>query len=180
LGDQLPAQGHHHQANIADITLRTVDDFDPLSSQQPFDVGGMGSHDFEEFDLDIDWGDGNLDETRDVMSVDGSVGVGRDASHVHDDIDHQFADGFGKDADLFSHRSMSRAGSEQPLFPPMDVDLGITFGDDDTGILPGDARSPSRACKSFDQVSGNAYLMWSSFTINRGSDVSTPCQCCRY
>ncbi|KAJ6609858.1 Rec8 like protein-domain-containing protein [Mycena sp. CBHHK59/15] len=154
----LPQQGHH-QAHVDDITLRTSDAFQNLDVSDPFDLGpsdGIGSQDF--MDLGLDWGDGvNPSENgeNDNMSVDGSVGVGRDAPLIDESLDAQFMRNNGDmDMDIFSNRSKSREASEHPFNADMniggpdfgmDIDLGINFGEpDDREKTPGQARS-SRA-----------------------------------
>lgn len=155
----LPAHGHH-QANIADITLRNTNDDLLDMGTDPFmgPSDGIGSQDFDgDLDLGLDWGDNAAgNENFDSMSVDGSVGVGRDAVNHRDSMGDQFA----MDMDGFSHRSKSRELSEGPGFgADMDVDmvdfgavdlgdLGIDFGDV-PNKTPGQTRSPSRACEAF-------------------------------
>ncbi|KAJ7072380.1 Rec8 like protein-domain-containing protein [Mycena amicta] len=130
----LPAQGHH-QAHIDDITLRTAaDTFQSFDLNDPFDIGpsdGLGSQDF--LDLGLDFGD--KPDNEDSMSVDGSVGVGRDLPMVDESLDAQFMRNDDMDVDLFSTHSKSRAASEHPFDGDMmnidlpDIDLGINFGD---------------------------------------------------
>nr|GAT57648.1 RAD21 protein [Mycena chlorophos] len=144
----LAAQGHH-QAHIDDITLRTAaDTVQSFDLNDPFDIGpsdGIGSQDF--LDLGLDWGD--KPENEDNMSIDGSVGVGRDLPTVDESLDAQFLDNNNNmDIDLFSNHSKSRQGSEHPFDGDMmnidlpDIGLDINFGDGDK--TPGQARS-SRA-----------------------------------
>ncbi|KAJ7462229.1 Rec8 like protein-domain-containing protein [Mycena galericulata] len=133
----LPQQGHH-QAHIDDITLRNAaDTFQNFDVNDPFDIGpsdGIGSQDF--LDLGLDWGDGekpNENDENDNMSVDGSVGVGRDLAVLDEPFDAQFMrDGGDMDLDIFSTHSKSRGGSEHPLDADMnidtDFDLRIDFG----------------------------------------------------
>ncbi|KAF7361944.1 RAD21 protein [Mycena venus] len=151
----LPPQGHH-QANVDDITLRTAaDTFQNFDIDDPFDIGppdGIGSQDF---DLGLDWGDGEKpseNDENDEMSVDGSVGVGRDLPVMDENLDAQFMLNNGDvDMDIFSHHSKSREGSEHPfdgdmnMDMNMDIDLGINFGDaNGREKTPGQTRS-SRA-----------------------------------
>lgn len=152
----MPEQGHH-QAHVDDITLRTAADaYQNIDLDDPFDIGpsdGIGSQDF--LDLGLDWGDGEKPSENgenDNMSVDGSVGVGRDLPLVEDNLDAQFMRNNGDvDMDIFSSHSKSRGGSEHPFNENMnidmpDFDLGIDFGDaDDRQKTPGQDRS-SRAC----------------------------------
>ncbi|KAJ7725879.1 Rec8 like protein-domain-containing protein [Mycena maculata] len=148
----LPQKGHH-QAHVDDITLRNAaDTFQPFDVNDPFDIGpdGIGSQDF---DLGLDFGDGEKpseNDENDMMSVDGSVGVGRDLPAHEASLDAQFARNNGDmDLDIFSNHSKSRGGSEHPFDTDMnidmpDFDLGINFGPDDREKTPGQTRS-SRA-----------------------------------
>jgi cohesin complex subunit SCC1 len=148
----LPKQGHH-QAHVDDITLRNVTDtFQNFDNNDPFDIGpsdGIGSQDF--LDLGLDWGDGEKPSENDEMSVDGSVGVGRDLPAVDENFDDQFRPNGNMDIDIFSHHSKSREGSEHPFNEGMNVDmpdfdLPIDFGDtNDREKTPGQTRS-SRGC----------------------------------
>lgn len=93
------------------------------------------------------------------MSVDGSVGVGRDAMSHQGFDDSMFGAGAGIDLDMFSQHSKSRDPSMQPFDMGMDIDmpaldigdLGVDFGlpMDDGEKTPGQTRSPSRACEYF-------------------------------
>ncbi|KAF8967815.1 Rec8 like protein-domain-containing protein [Flammula alnicola] len=159
----LQRQGHH-QAHVDDITLRTADDFHQFGDNDPFDIGpsdGIGSQDFNDLDLGIHWDD-EQNEKSEAMSVDGSVGVGRDAQIHGDSFDSDLmrGHGLGVDLDVLSHRSKSRDVSEQPfgtamdidVFPDVDLgDLGIGFDDlppdvgDVNGRTPSQTRSLSRA-----------------------------------
>jgi cohesin complex subunit SCC1 len=159
----LQPQGHH-QAHVDDITLRTADDFQLGGVEDAFGIGpsdGIGSQDFNDLDLGIDW-DGesrNVPNDRsDLMSVDGSIGVGRDAHIGRDSLEpgHIFGNGYGPDFDAFSQGDKSRADSEVPF--DMDIDpvvdlteLGVGFDN----IPPPDEDVPtldaipalSRGCK---------------------------------
>ncbi|KAK7057243.1 RAD21 protein [Favolaschia claudopus] len=137
----LPPQGHH-QAHVDDITLRTAaDTFQSFDLNDPFDIGpsdGIGSQDF--LDLGLDFGDGEKADENDAMSVDGSVGVGRDAFAMDENFDDQFMRRNGDvDLDVFSHHSKSRDPSEQPFDMGMDIDLPIDFGD-----LPAREKTPEQ------------------------------------
>ncbi|KIK67116.1 hypothetical protein GYMLUDRAFT_37150 [Collybiopsis luxurians FD-317 M1] len=159
-----PAPAHgQHQAHINDITLPPTDTFEPLDfDNNNFDLGpsdGIGSQDF--FDLGVDFGDAPLlsEKSEDEsMSVDGSVGVGRDAASHRDSIADQFMDVDGK-FDTFSQRSRTRELSEHPFGADMNIDMP-EFGDVDLGDIgigfdpvpvdvvektPAQSRSPSRA-----------------------------------
>ncbi|KAJ7287591.1 Rec8 like protein-domain-containing protein [Mycena rebaudengoi] len=146
--DRPVPQQDNHQANVDDITLRTADTFHNFDVNDPFDIGpsdGIGSQELE--DLGLTFGD-------DLMSVDGSVGVGRDAGVMDEDLDAQFRRNGDMDMDIFSNRSKSRGASEHPFGAGMDIDmpdlgmnldLGIGFGDtNDREKTPGLAGS-SRA-----------------------------------
>ncbi|KAJ7262236.1 Rec8 like protein-domain-containing protein [Mycena haematopus] len=147
----LPRQGHH-QAHVDDITLRTAaDTFQNYDINDPFDIGpsdGIGSQDF--LDLGLDWGDGEKPTDNDEMSVDGSIGVGRDLAAVDENFDAQFMRNGDMDVDIFSRHSKSREGSEHPFNGDMDIDmadidLGIDMGDTHgREKTPGQSRS-SRA-----------------------------------
>ncbi|KIM45031.1 hypothetical protein M413DRAFT_327562 [Hebeloma cylindrosporum] len=159
----LQRQGHH-QAHIDDITLRTADDFHQFGANDPFDIGpsdGIGSQDFNDLDLGIHWDDEQNDKSE-VLSMQDSVGVGRDAQIHRDSLepDVMRAHQFGADLDILSHRSKSRDLSEEPfqsamdmdIFPDVDLgDLGIGFDDlppqvyNDNERTPSQTRSPSRA-----------------------------------
>ncbi|TFK44627.1 Rec8 like protein-domain-containing protein [Crucibulum laeve] len=164
-----PAQPHgHHQAHIDDITLRTADDFQQFDLNDAFDIGpsdGIGSQDFDGVDLGINWEDeqqnGDIrDDDIDQMSIDGSVGVGRDAPDHRDSIDSHILgrNGMDFDMDILSTRSKSRDPSEHNFGDDIDMgfpdlggvdlgDLGIGFDEpllDDGQRTPGQTRSPSR------------------------------------
>jgi cohesin complex subunit SCC1 len=162
-------QGHHHQAHVDDITLRTVDVFQLAGVDDAFEIGpsdGIGSQDYNDVDLGIDW-DGEPrnepNDRSDMMSVDGSVGVGRDAYIGRDSLEpgHIFGNGYGVEFDAFSQREKSREASEAPSgmdmnldIPDLGVDLaefGIGFDDvhpAEESVLDLDAiPALSRACK---------------------------------
>jgi cohesin complex subunit SCC1 len=163
----LQRQGHH-QAHVDDITLRTADDFQLGSVEDAFDIGpsdGIGSQDFNDLDLGIDW-DGEPrnepNDRSDMMSVDGSIGVGRDAQIGRDSLEpgHILGNGYGAELDAFSQREKSREVSEVPfgmdmnLDPPDGVDLtvlGVGFDDiplAEESVPPLDAiPTLSRACE---------------------------------
>ncbi|KAG6899970.1 hypothetical protein C0993_004738 [Termitomyces sp. T159_Od127] len=162
-----PIQPHgQHQADIHDITLRTVNDFQDFDLEDPFGIGpsdGIGSQDFD-VDLGLDWDAApEKDEKKaDEMSIDGSVGVGRDAGSRRDSI-HSYLlgrNGMDIDMDVMSNRSKSREHSEHPFdndvnmdFPDlagMDLgDFGIGFDDlppaGENEKTPGQTRASSRA-----------------------------------
>ncbi|KAF9227373.1 hypothetical protein BS17DRAFT_462278 [Gyrodon lividus] len=167
--DRIAEPQGHHVARQADITLQTAEDFQ-LDLDDPgygFDLGpsdGIGSQDFGELDLGLDFGDGPVSIRDSVSVVEGSVEVGRDAptprsarESLHSAMMGRGAD---KDLDVFSYRS--RELSEHPFGADMDVDmpfgpdidiggadfdLGIDFGDHppaEREKTPGQTRSPSR------------------------------------
>ncbi|GLB37112.1 putative conserved region of Rad21 / Rec8 like protein [Lyophyllum shimeji] len=158
-----PIQPHgQHQAHIEDITLRTVNDFQDFDLDDPFGIGpsdGIGSQDFE-VDLGLDDWDAPAAK-EDEMSVDESVGVGRDAASHRDSIHSHLLgrNGVDLDMDIISNRSKTRELSEHPFdhdvnmdFPdPMGMDLGdlgIGFEDqplDTREKTPGETRASSRA-----------------------------------
>lgn len=87
------------------------------------------------------------------MSVDGSVGVGRDAASHRDSIGDHFMDVDGKFEG--SQRSMTRELSEHPFGADINLDvgdvdleaLGISFDPMDVvEMTPAQTRSSSRAC----------------------------------
>ncbi|KAL4078416.1 Rec8 like protein-domain-containing protein [Scleroderma yunnanense] len=158
--DRIAEPQGHHVARQADITLQTAEDFQ-LDLDDPgygFDLGpsdGIGSQDFGELDLGLDFGDGPL------SVVDESIEVGRDAPtprSARESLDSRMMGGTEKDADIFSRAS--RAPSEHgfgadmdidmPFGPDvggMDIDLGLDFGDgplSEREKTPGQTRSPSR------------------------------------
>lgn len=158
--DRIAEPQGHHVARQADITLQTADDlqFDLDDPGYGFDLGpsdGIGSQDFGELDLGLDFGDGP------VSVIDGSVEVGRDAPtprSARESLDSRMMGKGGEGEDFFSNRS--REPSEHPFgadmdvdmgFGPdmggMDIDLGIDFGDrplSDREKTPEQTRSPSR------------------------------------
>ncbi|KXN90904.1 Cohesin subunit rad21 [Leucoagaricus sp. SymC.cos] len=155
-----------HQARVDDITLRTADDFHRLDALDPFDIGpvdGIGSQDFNDLDLGINWGDepqasSEKDDNEEQMSVDGSIGVGRDAASRAESVgSHLLGGKHTLDLDLLSHMSGSRAPSEHPFGADMDVDMtGVDLGDFGIGFdepmvvepqakTPEETRSLSRA-----------------------------------
>ncbi|KAF4620636.1 hypothetical protein D9613_000619 [Agrocybe pediades] len=158
-----PLQRHgHHQAHVEDITLRAADDFQ-FGADDPFAVGpsdGIGSQDFNDFDLGIHWGDEQIDKSV-ALSAEGSVGVGRDAQFREHSIDMDMLSNhnFNMDMDVLSTRSKSRDPSEQPFGHSMEIDafhdvdlgdLGIGFDDpvpplDPSGMDASERRSLSRA-----------------------------------
>ncbi|KIJ68157.1 hypothetical protein HYDPIDRAFT_107820 [Hydnomerulius pinastri MD-312] len=161
--DRIAEPQGHHVARQADITLQTAEDFQ-LDLDDPgygFDLGpsdGIGSQDFGELDLGLDFGDGPVSVVGGSV-IDGSVEVGRDAPtprSARESLDSRMM-GRGataeRDIDVFSYRS--REASEHPFGADMDVDmpfgpevggadfdLGLDFGD--RPPTPGQTRSPSR------------------------------------
>jgi cohesin complex subunit SCC1 len=156
---------------VDDITLRTVDDFQQFDFNDPFDMGpsdGIGSQDFHDVDLGINLDDEPIvsrtaKDNDDHMSIDDSIGVGRDMQSRRDSIQSHLLgrNEMNIDIDLFSNKSKSRGGSEQPFGGDMDIDfpelagmdlgdLGIGFDDiprENLEQTPGQTRESSRACK---------------------------------
>lgn len=184
--EERPAREHgQHQAHIEDITLPSANNFDHFGAMDPFDIGptdGIGSQDFADLDLGINWGAEPV-QNSDAMSVDGSVGVGRDAGSVHESFDMPHLNGInlkGDKSDLHSIRSFSRDPSEQPLLPAMDMDFP-DFGGMDLGELgigfdkPLDEpeaenlASSSRACEfiSISLTAVSSHLYFSSLPSDR-------------
>lgn len=175
-----------HQARVDDITLRAADDFHRFDATDTFDIGpadGIGSQDFNDLDLGINWGDEPLtssekNENDEQMSVDGSIGIGRDApSHAESVGSHLLGGKHTLDIDLLSHLSGSRAPSEHPFGGDMDVDMaGVDLGDFGIGFdepmvaepaekTPGETRSLSRACKLCRRIAFLYLLMNENISI---------------
>lgn len=170
--DRIAEPQGHHVARQADITLQIAEDFqfDLDDPGYGFDLGpsdGIGSQDFGELDLGLDFGDGPVSVRDGTSVVDGSVEVGREAPmprSARESLDSAMI-GRGrtadKDLDAFSYRS--REASEHPFGAEMDVDmpfgpdvvgadldLGLDFGDglpSEREKTPGQTRSPSRMCR---------------------------------
>lgn len=142
------AASGQHIARSADITLATADEFqfDFDAPDYGFDLGpsdGIGSQDFEELDLGLDFGDGpaaSAPEQVRAISEDADaddtmeVEVGRDAHFVRPIRESLGSHLLGErrdDLELLSHRS--REGSHLDDFGPdigdMEIDLGLDFGD---------------------------------------------------
>ncbi|KAF8650449.1 hypothetical protein AX16_005251 [Volvariella volvacea WC 439] len=167
----LQPQGYHHQAHVEDITLRTADDFERFDINDPFDIGpsdGIGSQDFHDVDLGLNWGDDaprrssevpEAQEDDENMSLDGSVGVGRDAGlHRESIASHMIRRDSEMDIDLLSDKTPLRELSEH-RDPDMDFE-GMDLGELGIGFdapldipsmpplegeqTPGQTRSPSR------------------------------------
>ncbi|EGO00064.1 hypothetical protein SERLA73DRAFT_52994, partial [Serpula lacrymans var. lacrymans S7.3] len=161
----LDAPQGHHVARQADITLATADDFqfDLDDPGYGFDLGpsdGIGSQDYAELDLGLDFGDGPVSVSggNDNMSVE----VGRDAPtprSFRESLDSHLMGRAGIDElDIISQRSRELSehpfGAEMdvdPGFGPdigaMEIDLGVDFGDrppSEREKTPGQTRSLSR------------------------------------
>ncbi|KAH7919359.1 hypothetical protein BV22DRAFT_865033 [Leucogyrophana mollusca] len=159
--DRIAEPQGQHVARPSDITLATADDFqfDLDDPGYGFDLGpsdGIGSQDYADIDLGLDFGDGP------ASVLDGSVEQGRDAptprSARESLASHFMGRHTDKDLDILSNRS--RDPSEHPFgadvdmdmgFGPdiggMDIDLGLDFGDrplSERAKTPGQTRSPSR------------------------------------
>ena len=153
--------GGQHIARKADITLQTTDDFQ-LGYESEFETlgptDGIGSQDFEELDLGLDFGDGAPAPAPPASSPphedDESMEIefGRDAAPPRPPRESLGSELLGRgddqmDIDILSHRS--REPSEHPFDADMtlelgpDIDLGLDFGDhEQTPRL-----TPSRACE---------------------------------
>ncbi|KAI0769746.1 Rec8 like protein-domain-containing protein [Trametes elegans] len=158
--------GGQHIARAADITLGTADlQFDLEDPGYGFDLGpsdGIGSQDYD-FDLNLDFGDGPAAADHATpRSVDDemSVEVGRDAAApraFRESLDSHMIGAHGAEGDFDLLSVRSRAQSENPFaadvdmgFGPdvggMDVDLGISFGDEPISEhAPTPRLTPSRA-----------------------------------
>lgn len=144
------AASGQHLARSADITLSNANDFqfDFDAPDYGFDLGpsdGIGSQDFEELDLGLDFGDGPVapaaseqqrgqsEEADDTMDVE----IGRDAApprNIRESLGSHLLGDRRDDLDLLSHRS--REGSQLgdmndfgPDIGDVELDLGLDFGD---------------------------------------------------
>ncbi|KAG6372290.1 Rec8 like protein-domain-containing protein [Boletus reticuloceps] len=167
--DRIAEPQGHHVARQADITLQTAEDFqlDLDDAGYGFDLGpsdGIGSQDFGELDLGLDFGDGPVSGRDGSSVVDESVEVGRDAPKprsARESLDSaMMGRGRGTDKDLDAFSYGSREASEHPFGAEMDIDmpfgpdiagadldLGLDFGDgfpSEREKTPGQTRSPSR------------------------------------
>ncbi|KAH8107984.1 Rec8 like protein-domain-containing protein [Cristinia sonorae] len=143
------AASGQHLARSADITLANADEFqfDFDAPDYGFDLGpsdGIGSQDFEELDLGLDFGDGpvaSVAEQDRAISEEGEdtmeVGVGRDAAPprgFRESIGSHLLGDRRDDMDLLSYRSReaSQLGDMNDFGPDigdMEIDLGLDFGD---------------------------------------------------
>ncbi|KAI0630234.1 Rec8 like protein-domain-containing protein [Trametes polyzona] len=159
--------GGQHIARAADITLGDADfTFDMEDNAYGFDLGpsdGIGSQDYD-IDLNIDFGDEPAAADRPTPRTEDdemSVEVGRDAAAprpFRESLDSHIIGARGGEGDLDLLSVRSRAQSENPFaaadvdigFGPdvegMDVDLGISFGDEPlSDHAPTPRLTPSRA-----------------------------------
>ncbi|KAI6137801.1 Rec8 like protein-domain-containing protein [Pisolithus thermaeus] len=127
--DRIAEPQGHHVSREADITLQTADEFQ-LDLDNPgygFDLGpsdGVGSQDFGELDLGLDFGDGL------VSVINGIVEVGRDAPipwSARESLESMMGRGTDKD-EIFSR--VSGAASEFRFSVDRDVDMpfGLDIG----------------------------------------------------
>ncbi|KZP11623.1 hypothetical protein FIBSPDRAFT_962155 [Athelia psychrophila] len=152
--------GGQHVARMADITLAAADEF-ALDFDDPgygFDLGpsdGIGSADYDDIDLGLDFGDGIIGASQagDMESI----GVGRDGasergvsigSHMLGQ-DHDFdalsmrepsEHGFGADMNMDVDMTFGADGMDIDL-----ADLGVGFDGEEVPAIPELGRSPSRA-----------------------------------
>ena len=175
--------GGQHIARAADITLNADIDMGFDDQEYGFDLGpsdGIGSQDFD-LDLNLDFGDGpvaartpsRMDE--DDMSVENLRDAAPSRGYQESIVSHLLA---ARDTDMLSHGSRSRAQSMDPFaadldagFGPdlggMDMDLGISFGDEPLSEhAPTPRLTPSRACES-------ATIIDEARTLNSPSSVAS-------
>ena len=186
--------GGQHIARAADITLNADMDFGFDDQSYGFDLGpsdGIGSQDFD-LDLNLDFGDvpEAAARTPSQMDDDGmSIEYVRDAAPPRayaESIASQVMGAAGADADLDLLSVRSRAQSENPFavaemdigFGPdeggMDVDLGISFGDEPLSEhAPTPHLTPSRACEYFALIALRYYLIRHSLTFDGTSPNTT-------
>ncbi|KAI0085154.1 Rec8 like protein-domain-containing protein [Irpex rosettiformis] len=161
--DERPIQsGGQHIARTADITLAAAEDFQYDLGFDDLAPPDIGSNDFEELDLGLDFGDGPVSvrggsvvprsEAEDSMEVE----VGRDAARTRPPRESLASQLLGRhdmdaDLDLLSYRS--REESEHPFAGDMSVDLHPELGELDLGLDFGDGeRTPSEPGMDLDQV----------------------------
>lgn len=160
---RVAASSGQHIARSADITLANAGDFafDFDAPDYGFDLGpsdGIGSQDFEELDLGLDFGDGPVapaaaegravsEEGDDTMEVE----VGRDAGFsrgVRESLGSHLLGDRRDDLDLMSHRSReaSQLGDMNDFGPDigdMEIDLGLDFGDQPMESIEGPLIEPA-------------------------------------
>ncbi|TCD70338.1 sister chromatid cohesion protein 1 [Steccherinum ochraceum] len=160
---RVAASSGQHIARSADITLANAGDFafDFDAPDYGFDLGpsdGIGSQDFEELDLGLDFGDGPVapaaaqgrdasEEADDTMEVE----VGRDAGFsrgIRESLGSHLLGDRRDDLDLLSHRSReaSQLGDMNDFGPDigdMEIDLGLDFGDQPMELIEGPVVEPA-------------------------------------
>ncbi|KAI0690110.1 Rec8 like protein-domain-containing protein [Cytidiella melzeri] len=143
--------GGQHIARTADITLATAEDFQYDLGFDDLAPPDIGSNDFEELDLGLDFGDGPVSvrggsvvphsEAEDSMDVE----IGRDAAPVRparESLASQLLGRRDMDLDLDELSYRSREASEHPFVADMSIDLHPELGDLDLGLDFGDGERP--------------------------------------
>ncbi len=143
----------NHQAHVDDITLHPMDNLQHLDIDL-FDVGaaeGIGSQDFQDIDLGINWDDERYHGSRDDMS---SLGIGRDAS-PRASVNSYIGGLAGKPDSFLSARSPDHASANLQHGDAFDVEFstfeGVDLGEFGVGFNHQDSQMPrervlSRAC----------------------------------
>lgn len=154
--------GGQHVARMADITLAAADEF-ALDFDDPgygFELGpsdGIGSADYDDIDLGLDFGDGIIGASQagDMESI----GVGRDGASERGVSIGSHMLGQDRDFDALSMREPSEHGFGADMNMDVDMtfgadgmdidlaDLGVGFDGEEVPAIPELGRSPSRACK---------------------------------
>ncbi|KAI0339813.1 hypothetical protein BDW22DRAFT_1486520 [Trametopsis cervina] len=146
--EERPIQpGGQHIARTADITLASAADFQYDLGFDDFGPPDIGSNDFDELDLDLDFGDGLVSirggsvvprsEAEESMEME----VGRDAAPqrpARESMASQLLGRRGMDSDLDILSYHSRDPSEQPFAADMSLDLHPELGELDLGLDFGD------------------------------------------
>jgi cohesin complex subunit SCC1 len=150
--------GGQHIARTADITLATAEDFQYDLGFDDLAPPHIGSNDFEELDLGLDFGDGPVSvragsvmtrSEEDSMEVE----VGRDAAPVRNARESLGSQLLGRrdmdiDLDVLSYRS--REASEHPFAADMSIDLHPELGELDLGLDFGDIERPDESVMDLD------------------------------
>ncbi|KAF8622372.1 hypothetical protein AX15_007101 [Amanita polypyramis BW_CC] len=133
----------HHQARVDDITLHTMDNFQQFDAD-PFDVGlhdGIGSQDFHDIDLGINWDDRRYHGNRDDIS---SLGVGRNAS-PRTSINSYIEGNVKKPVSLLNDRSPGHSSADFQNKDALDLELptfeSVDLGEFGVGFDQGDLQT---------------------------------------